>query len=227
MNYQKKNNYSTYKSTAKPPFKWRFDKFFVLLAAVFLLAPYAHFQLFVYLEGASGWISLICVALLMGIGYAAQAIYSRLRGYKRVRMDGTYENIERIFTPKHALGPYILAVIVFIIIFIIFKLYLVWRVDMGIDHFLDKYELSPFTIALTGAVFTVLGAISWFFDANFLISLRFFLPAIANLNICFTISNYFYKNSFPFFFTTTIIGVIFIAISYLLKRYYTSFMKTT
>lgn len=225
MNYQKKNHYNTYNKTSKPPPKHRLDKPLAMFAAVFLLAPYMYFQLYGYVENGAAFAAPCLAALTLGLGYAAQVGYAKLRKYRRIHMDDTYENTEQLFEPSHASGPFVLAVLLMAAVFIAAKIYLRWRVNAGIDQYYDNNALFPFFLAPTCTVFMALGAVSWFYPAKWMISIRLLIPAVASIVLCFVFTKYIYKISLTFYIVSMVIALACVLLSHLLTRYYASFMK--
>lgn len=228
MNYQKQNHYNTYKATVKPPPKWRFDKLSAIIAAVFILTPFLYFQLFIYLNTTAIFISPCIAAAVFGLGYAAQILYSKLRKFDRVHLDGTYENMEQLFKPSRAAGPYVLAGVVAVVVFIAARAYLQWRVNTDIELY-DKHAIFPIVIAFTNGIFVILGAIAWFYPVKWMVSPRFFVPLIPSMTV---ISIFLGMNGlidiyrFAYWIVCILIATVFVIISYIFTRYYSKFMVT-
>jgi len=149
-----------------------------LLALASIISPYTYAFARPTLRGA--WIpATILPAVCLFIGYGLQAFFGRVTHCIKTADSQAFESTDEYFQLPHAILPILIASAITCISYPVIYRIMLYRAQMGIDLYLDKFTLVPLIYTATIGISTMLGIVVWFFPFTRVISTKNFLPLCA------------------------------------------------
>lgn len=146
-----------------------------LLALSSIIAPYTY--AFARPAIREAWIpATILPVVCLFIGYGLQAFFGRLTHCRKTEDNQAFESTDEFFQLPHAILPILIAATITCISYPVVYRIMMYRAQVGIDLYLDKFTLIPLIYMVTIGFSLMLGIVVWFFPFTRVISTKNFLP---------------------------------------------------